>query len=194
MPINKSSGQRIRHKFTPEEKQSIIDNINKKPLFVIAQELGISEPALRSNISRWRNDGEDIPFIDYRPPVPVGTITERKQRGHMLKFIKTEDGWRRYNEAKQRAYTGKVKLPPNRMMKKQPVGTKKAVSRGISESKHHRKLKAAQEHVYDKKPLDLQNKVAVKIDSKTTVFVKPGTNIKKYLERVNEGRIQKAEW
>lgn len=68
-------------------------NIQELGFKVCAKKIGVSEPALKKQITEWRNAGHDIPHLRY---LPVGSITERNDAGIIRKYIKTESGWRRF--------------------------------------------------------------------------------------------------
>lgn len=57
-----------------------------------AKKIGVTTPALKRQITSWRYQGIDIPFLR---TVPVGTIRTRTDDGIVRKFIKTESGWQR---------------------------------------------------------------------------------------------------
>jgi len=56
-----------------------------------AEHIGVSEMALKRQISKWRNEGEAVPYTCL---VPVGTVREWKDRGVLRQVIKTESGWK----------------------------------------------------------------------------------------------------
>lgn len=90
-----------------------------------AEHIGVSEGALKRQISKWRKEGEAVPYTCI---VAVGTVREWKDRDVMIQVIKTESGWR------------KVPLPPKpkpakiakvRQVKVKVVPTRKPTSRAI---------------------------------------------------------------
>lgn len=128
------------------------DNLERLGFEACAKAIGVSTPALKKQITEWRNKDIVIPHLRI---VSLGTITTRKDRGVMRQFIKTEKGWRRLGRITPYKDKERVELKP-KVSKAPPP--KRAPKPEI------KRLPNRQE--------DMSGKKWVKIDNKTMVLRK----------------------
>jgi hypothetical protein len=157
--------------YTAEVLQTVKDKLPELGYRGLADLLKLEYGPLRKQISEWRNAGHDIPYTRH---ADVGEIRPRLDRGVMRDFIKTETGWKRLNTKPR----GRIAQPKKRKPK-----TKMLPARRITPAVVKVKRK---DKVYQTRSIDLSKKVPVYIAHlRMTVFVAPGTDRKKVIEKYN---------
>ncbi len=119
-------------KYTPAGVTWIMENLSTIPRKEMALHFKSTYKAFNKFLSLLRREGHDIPFSAKGPgrKVPIGTITERNDRGRTRRIQKTESGWVDItNKGKEPQKTG-------RKPKEKSIPCK-APKKGPSQRAHH---------------------------------------------------------
>jgi hypothetical protein len=149
-----------KHTYTKADLTYAQDNLVKEGYLSVAVHIGVGISALKKQVTSWREQGHDIPFL--RKNTPIGAIRMRNDGRRVREYIKTENGWRRVLYKRPSGQPLK-KVKRKTKPKQQPMPKLKA-------PKPEKKICAT-------RSVDLTNKVAVCIpERRLTVYVKPGTD------------------